>query len=124
MAWCQIRGSSPSPRVKSSENVSDGNTLTIGFPQISPLDARLIEISEGRRALMRETTVRDQVLIQASILGEIEHALSALLYTHKIAHKANEIARRSDRKDGEKTWLRQREGGNKKRPFSCLQSNM
>ena len=56
----------------------------------------------GRRALMRETTIRIQVSIQTSTLSEIERAPSALLYTHKIAHKTNEISRRSDRKDGGK----------------------
>jgi hypothetical protein len=55
--------------------------------------------------------------------GEIERALSALLYTHKIAHKTNEIARRSDRKDGEKTWLRQERGGIRNVRLSYLQSN-
>jgi len=35
--------------------------------------------------------------------GEDERALSALLYTHKMAHKANEIYRRSDRKNEERT---------------------
>jgi len=36
-------------------------------------------------------------------LVKVNRASSALLYTHKIAHKTNEIPRRSDRKDGEKT---------------------
>lgn len=72
---------------------------------------------------MRETTIRIQVSIQTSTLSEIERALSALLYTHKIAHKTNEISRRSDRKDGGKRHGCGKErggGGNKKSPFELL----
>lgn len=49
--------------------------------------------------------------------GEGEHVQ---LYTREIARKTNEIARRSDRKDGEKTWSRRGDGANKKYPLELL----
>jgi len=43
--------------------------------------------------------------------GGGERALSALLYTHKIAHKTNEIPDVVTENYGEKTWLWQGEVG-------------
>jgi len=56
------------------------------------------------------------------VFGEGKCALSALLYTHKIAHKTNEIPRRSDR-ENEKTWLR-RGGKIRHVRLNYLQSNI
>lgn len=63
---------------------------------------------------MMETVIQVQVSIQMSTLGKGERALSALLYTHKIAHKTNEISQRSNRKDRERDMVAARRGGNKK----------
>jgi len=73
---------------------------------------------------MRETTIRVQVSIQTSTLGEIERALSALLYTHKMAHKTNEISNVVTERMEKRHGCGKERGGIRKVRLSYLQSNM